>query len=147
MTASEILADNLRRLMNGKTVGAWTAENPTINNYYDHQWMLNLLEGATPLTSLETLDNIAAYAGVAPWQLLAPLCGKWRWDESINEDHPGGDLCTLGSGLYLAHTCKTEDGQWKAILDDKLLKLCATDAEARATIEAELFTRGYTLRR
>ena len=136
MTVAEILADNLRRLMNGKTVGEWTAENPTIDNYYDHQWMLKLLEGATQLTSLETLDNIAAHAGVAPWQLLAPLCGRAVWSPN-----PNGSLSLrtlpycrrVGSIMVYTHTVMSEvPGR------DPVMTHHDTEANARAAVEAAL---------
>ena len=69
MTASEILADNLRRLMQGQKSLDWAGD--AVTSYHVDQ----ALDGA-PTVLVNDLQSIASAAGVEPWQLLAPLCGR-----------------------------------------------------------------------
>ena len=68
MTVSEILADNLRRLMQGQESLDWAGD--VVTSYHVDQ----ALDGAH-MVLVNDLQSIASAAGVEPWQLLAPLCG------------------------------------------------------------------------
>ena len=81
MTVTEILADNLRRLMQGKTAAEWTNQNDALTLIVDFALL------PPTRSSLQDLDPIAAHAGVEPWQLLAPLMGKGRWVSGLDLMH------------------------------------------------------------
>ena len=130
MTASEILADNLRRLMQGQESLDWAGD--AVTSYHVDQ----ALDGAH-MVLVQDLQNIASAAGVEPWQLLAPLCGRAAWSPN---PHGSLSLRTLpdcgrvGSIMVYTHTVMSEvPGR------DPVMAHHATEAEARAAVEAALF--------
>ena len=133
MTVTEILADNLRRLMQGKTAAEWTNQNDALTLIVDFALL------PPTRSSLQDLDPIAAHAGVEPWQLLAPLCGLGKWGgHSLYRPgaHPSFPGIHVGS-------VRPSNVKWIAdIMDRDFPELFATEEEARAAVEAALFEGG-----
>ena len=134
MTVTEILAENLRRLMQGKTAAEWTNQNDALTLIVDFALL------PPTRSSLQALDPIAAHAGVEPWQLLAPLCGRAAWSPNPNGSlslRTLPDCGRVGSIMVYTHTVMSEvPGR------DPVMAHHATEAEARAAVEAALFEGG-----
>ena len=127
MNATEILAVNLRRLK----------ASDRLTDYRDTGWLEIALEGRGGSLNVFAIEHLASMLGVEPWQLLAPLCGRAAWSPN-----PSGSLSLrtlpdcgrVGSIMVYTHTVMSEvPGR------DPVMAHHATEAEARAAVEAALF--------
>ncbi len=137
MTASEILADNLRRLMQGQESLDWAGD--VVTSYHVDQ----ALDGAH-MVLVNDLQSIASAAGVEPWQQLAPLLGKGAWvDRSFAPHLPSLVLVTTPPAGIAARDVGSvvcASGVWTSYVErGNEFTDHPTEAEARAAVEAALF--------
>ena len=134
MNATEILADNLRRLK----------ASDRLTDYRDTGWLEIALEGRGGSLNVFAIEHLASMLGVEPWQLLAPLLGKGAWvDRSFAPHLPSFVLVTTPPAGIAARDVGSvvcASGVWTSYVErGNEFTDHPTEAAARAAVEAALF--------